>query len=220
VEKSIISQYRAMSGCSDPLILQLFSAHSKIDFIQKDLFHQTHVNNIVYLNRSRLFFSILFKRTCKDMGIVVRDPTPIEVPKDLKHTIAKDRKEVAAIDDAQEATAFNIDHDDYIELSAKPFLEMEEKLEVKKYNLATHYGVDPTEITPKFVKTFDKEKPRKMFGLTLKGKHVRTGNPNVFELKLMDCFIYDDGVMTLKLPSGKLIKSYLNKPKPLAPTSI
>jgi len=31
------------------------------------------------------------------------------VPKDLKHTIAKDRKEVAAIDDAQEATAFNID---------------------------------------------------------------------------------------------------------------
>jgi len=34
---------------------------------------------------------------------------PIIVPKDLKCTIAKDRKEVAAIDDAQEATAFNID---------------------------------------------------------------------------------------------------------------
>jgi len=50
---------------------------------------------------------------------------------------------------------------------------------------------------------------RKTFGLTLKGKHVRTGNPDVFELKLMDCFTYVDDVMTLKLPSGKLIKSYL-----------
>jgi len=27
-----------------------------------------------------------------------------------------------------------------MELSAKPFLELEEKLELKKYNLATHYG--------------------------------------------------------------------------------
>jgi len=58
---------------------------------------------------------------------------------------------------------------------------------------------------------------RKTFGLTLKGRHVRTGNPNVFEIKLMDCFTYVDGVMTLKLPSGKLIKSNLNQPKPLAP---
>jgi len=57
---------------------------------------------------------------------------------------------------------------------------------------------------------------RKTFGLTLKGEHVRTGNPNVFELKLMDCFTYVDDVMTLKLPSGKLIKSYLNEPKPPA----
>jgi len=233
-----------------------------------------------------------------------------------------------------------------MELSAKPFLELEEKLELKKYNLATHYGVDPTKITPKFVKTFDREKPRtiwynsvkaldsdmklhgaivdwcsqsagdimnsidlkrqspniimcllvmeglnevmqqtkgvkltksipyfagaktsrevveagldqfiplirhhkemvsqmfdikinvitsnrqtlrsklalanaifkKMFGLTLKGNSVRTGNPNVLTLKLMDCFTYVDGVMALKLPSGKLIKSYLNQPKPL-----
>jgi len=58
---------------------------------------------------------------------------------------------------------------------------------------------------------------RKAFGLTLKGKHVYTGNPNVFELQLMNCFTYLDGVMTLKLPSGKLIKSNLNQPKPLAP---
>jgi len=51
---------------------------------------------------------------------------------------------------------------------------------------------------------------RKMFGLTLKGNVLRTGNPTVFELQLMDCFTYVDGVMKLKLPSGKLIKSYLN----------
>jgi len=58
---------------------------------------------------------------------------------------------------------------------------------------------------------------RKMFGLALKGNVVKGGNPNVFELKLMDCFTYVDGVMMLKLPSGKLIKSNLNQPKPLAP---
>jgi len=55
----------------------------------------------------------------------------------------------------------------------------------------------------------------KTFGLTLKGKHVKTGNPNVFELELMNCFTYVDGVMALKLPSSKLIKSNLNQPKPL-----
>jgi len=229
-------------------------------------------------------------------------------------------------------------------------LELEEKLELKKYNLATHYGVDPTQITPKFVKTFDREKPRtvwyntvkaldldmklhdaildwhsksageimnsidlkhqspnvimcllamdhlndvmpqtkgvkftksvqyfagaktsrqvleagldwfiplirhykemvsqmfdikisvitsnrqtlkhklalvnaifrKTFGLTLKGKYVKKGDTNVFELKLMDCFTYVDGVMMLKLRSGKLIKSNLNQPKPLAPVA-
>jgi len=233
-------------------------------------------------------------------------------------------------------------------LSAKTFLELEEKMEVKKYNLATHYGVDQTEITPDFVKTFDREKPRtvwyntvkaldsdmklhdaivnwrsksageiddsvdlkrrspniimcllamdglnevmpqtkggkftesvpyfagaktrrqvieagldrfipvirnhkemvsqmfnikmnvitsdrgtlksklnlvnaifkKTFGLTLKGERVYTGNPKVFELKLMDCFTYVDGTMALKLPSGKLVKSHLNKPKLPAP---
>jgi len=58
---------------------------------------------------------------------------------------------------------------------------------------------------------------RKTFGLTLKGNVVRGGNPKVFELKLMDCFTYVDGVMMLKLPSSELIKSYLNHPKPLAP---
>jgi len=46
---------------------------------------------------------------------------------------------------------------------------------------------------------------------------VYTGNPNVFTLKLMTCFTYVDGVMALKLPSGKLIKSLLNKPKPQVP---
>jgi len=43
---------------------------------------------------------MLFKRTCKDMGILIREPMPIKVLVDLKCTIAKDRKEVAAIDDA------------------------------------------------------------------------------------------------------------------------
>jgi len=81
------------------------------------------------------------------MVVVIRNPPPINVPKDLKCTINKDRKEVAAIDDAQEAAAFNIDHDNYLELSAKPFLELEEKLELKKYKLASHYCVDPTKIT-------------------------------------------------------------------------
>jgi len=84
---------------------------------------------------------MLFKRSRRQMGVIIRKPTPIVVPKDLKSTIAKDRKEVAAIDDAQEAGAFNIDNDYYMELSAKPFLELEEMLELKKCNLATHYGV-------------------------------------------------------------------------------
>jgi len=53
---------------------------------------------------------------------------------------------------------------------------------------------------------------RKTFGLTLKGYYVKTGDTNVFTLQLMDCFTYVNGVMTLKLPSGKLIKSHLNKP--------
>jgi len=55
-----------------------------------------------------------------------------------------------------------------MELSAKPFLELEEKLELKKYNLATHYGVDPNEITPEFIKTFDREKPRSVWYNTVK----------------------------------------------------
>jgi len=67
------------------------------------------------------------------MGIVIKKPTPIEVPKDLKCTTAQDRKEVAAIDDAQEAAAFNIDGGHYMELSAKPFLELEEKLKSKGF---------------------------------------------------------------------------------------
>jgi len=46
---------------------------------------------------------------------------------------------------------------------------------------------------------------------------VKTGNPNVFELKLMDCFTYVNGAMTLKLPSGKVVKSHLNKPKQEVP---
>jgi len=348
VEKSIIDKFRALSGCSDPLVLRLFSVTAKLDFIHKDLFHETHVNNLVHINRSRSFYSMLFKRSRRQMGIVIRKPTPIVVPVNLKRTIAKDRKEVAALDDAREAAALNIDHDYYMELSAKPFLELEEKMEVKKYNLATHYRVDQTEITPKFVKTFDREKPRtiwyntvkaldtkmklhdaivnwrsksageiedsvdlkcrspniimcllamdglneampqtkgvkftesvpyfagtktrrqvveagldrfipvirnykemvsqmfnikisvitsnrqmfrsklnlvnaifkKMFGLALKGKCVYTGNPNVFTLQLMNCFTYVNDVITLKLPSGKLIKSLLNMPKPPAP---
>jgi len=45
---------------------------------------------------------------------------------------------------------------------------------------------------------------RKTFGLTLKGKHVKTGNTNAFELKLMNCFTYVDGVMALKLQVNKI----------------
>jgi len=93
---------------------------------------------------------MLFKRSHWQMGVVIRKPMPINLPNDLKRTIAQDRKEVATIDDAQEAAAFNIDNDHYMELSAKP-LELEEKLELKKYNLSTHYGVDPNEITSEFV---------------------------------------------------------------------
>jgi len=160
VERSIIDKFRALNGCSDPLVSRLFSINAKLDFIHKDLFHQTHVNNLVHLNRSRSFYSMLFKRSRRQMGVVIRKPTLIVMLVDLKCTIAKDRKEVAALDDAREAVAFNIDHDYYMELSAKPFLELEEKLKVKKYKLATHYGVDLTKITPKFVKTYDRENPR------------------------------------------------------------
>jgi len=35
-----------------------------------------------------------------------------------------------------------------MELSAKPFLELEEKLELKKYNLATHYEWTPIKLPP------------------------------------------------------------------------
>jgi len=181
VERSIIDKFRALSGCSDPLVLRLFSVNAQLDFIHKDLFHKTHINNLVHINRSRLFYSMLFKRSRRQMGVIIRKPTLIVVLVDLKCTIAKDRKEVAAIDDAQEAAASNIDHDYYMELSAKPFLELEEKMEVKKYNLASHYGVDLTKITPKFVKTFDREKPR-----TIWYNSVKVLDPN---MKLYDAII-------------------------------
>jgi len=58
---------------------------------------------------------------------------------------------------------------------------------------------------------------KKTFGIALKGKVIKGGNPFVFTLQLMNCFTYVDGAMALKLPSGKLMKSHLNKPKPLAP---
>jgi len=118
VERSIIDKFRALSGCSDPLVSWLFSINAKLDFIHKDFFHQTHVNNLVHINRSRLFYSMLFKRSRRQMGIAIRKPMLIVVPKDLKCIISKDRKEVATIDDAQEAAAFNIDNDHYMELSA------------------------------------------------------------------------------------------------------
>jgi len=64
--------------------------------------------------------------------------------------------------------------DYYMELSAKPFLELEEKIELKKYNLARHYGVDPNKITPEFVKTFDREKPRTVWYNTIKAPPTDT----------------------------------------------
>jgi len=97
VERSIVDKFRALNGCNDPLVSWLFSVNAKIDFIHKYLFHQNHVNNVVHLNRSRSFYSMLFKQSHRQMGVVIRKPMPINVPKDL---IAKDRKEVAAIDDA------------------------------------------------------------------------------------------------------------------------
>jgi len=100
VERSVIDKFRALSGCSEPLVLRLFSVNAKLDFIHKDLFHKTHVNNLVHINRSRSFYIMLFKRSRRQMGIVIRKPTPIVVPVGLKRTIAKDRKEVAALDDA------------------------------------------------------------------------------------------------------------------------
>jgi len=33
------------------------------------------------------------------MGVVIREPTLIDVPQDLKHTIVKDKKEEATNDD-------------------------------------------------------------------------------------------------------------------------
>jgi len=60
-------------------------------------------------------------------------------------------------------------------------LELEEKMEVKKYNLASHYGVDQTEITPEFVKTFDREKPR-----TIWYNSVKALDP---KMKLHDAFV-------------------------------
>jgi len=102
------------------------------------------------------------------MGVVVKEPTPIEVPKDLKHTITKDKKEVANKDDTPEAAAISIDIDCYSELSKKPFLELEEKLEMKKYNLVMHYEIDLKEITTEFVKMFERQKPRTVWYNTVK----------------------------------------------------
>jgi len=59
---------------------------------------------------------------------------------------------------------------------------------------------------------------RKAFGLTLKGKRVKTGKPFTFELHLMDCFTYVNGVFMLKMPCSKLIKSMLQPlPKSMVP---
>jgi len=58
---------------------------------------------------------------------------------------------------------------------------------------------------------------KKTFGLSLKGEVVRTGGTNDFTLQLMNCFTYVNGAMALKLPSGKLVKSHLNTPKPPVP---
>jgi hypothetical protein len=80
--------------------LLLFSINGEIDSQHRDLFHQTNINNLVHLNRNRCFYKMLFKWSCKRMGVVIREPTPIKVPKDLKCTIAKDRKEVSAIDES------------------------------------------------------------------------------------------------------------------------
>jgi len=61
---------------------------------------------------------------------------------------------------------------------------------------------------------------KKTFGLALKGKRVRTGGTNNFTIQLMDCFTYVDDMMTLKLPSGKLVKSHLNTPKTPVPEEV
>jgi len=68
----------------------------------KDLFHQTHINNLVNLNHNRCFYKMLFKRLQRQMGVVVQPPTLIKVPQDLKHTIVKDKIEVTANNDPQD----------------------------------------------------------------------------------------------------------------------
>jgi len=72
VEKSIVDKFRALNSCNDPLVSQLFRVNARIDFIHKDLFHQTNVNNLVHLNRSRSFYSMLFKQSCWQMGFVIK----------------------------------------------------------------------------------------------------------------------------------------------------
>jgi len=88
-----------------------FSVNGKIDFKYRDLFHKIHVNNLVHINLSRCFYKMLFKKSHRRMGMVVKGPTPIEVPKDLKCTINKDKKEVANNNDDRQSQAFSIDMD-------------------------------------------------------------------------------------------------------------
>jgi len=83
----IYTWIHSLNSCHYPLVSQIISVNGKIDFKYRDFFHQTHINNLVHLNRSRCFYKTLFKKSHKRMGVVVREPTPIEVPKDLKHAI-------------------------------------------------------------------------------------------------------------------------------------
>jgi len=55
VERSIIEKFDSLSSCCDPLVSQLFSINGKRYLMFRDLFHQTHVSNIVHLNHSRYF---------------------------------------------------------------------------------------------------------------------------------------------------------------------
>jgi len=80
VERSIANHFGVLIPCHEPLELWLVSICGKRDFVFKDLFHQTHVNNLVNLNCSRSFYKMMFKRSWMQMDVLVKPPTPIAVP--------------------------------------------------------------------------------------------------------------------------------------------
>jgi len=93
--------------------MRLIDVSGKNEFGFKDLFHQTHVNNVVHLNRSKSFFKMLFKCCSEDMGAVCRAPTPCAPPIGLQVKIANDKKLVNAANQNKVAKSFDVTADDF-----------------------------------------------------------------------------------------------------------